>query len=103
MTGWHVWWKRSGARELRRIFMEEWDPIGVRGVREAADEYDTYVGQGGRRRRAGARVGETADYTTWVEQDHMGLGPSDAVRPRNQAFAARLKAWYAEAMTSKGS
>ena len=25
--------------------MEEWDPIGVRGVPEAADEYDTYVGK----------------------------------------------------------
>jgi len=83
--------------------MEEWDPIGVRGVREAADEYDTYVGQVGRRLREGATVDEIADYLTWVEQDHMGLGPSDAVRPRNQAFAARLKAWYAEAMTSKGS
>ena len=25
--------------------MEEWDPIGVRGVPEAADEYDAYVGK----------------------------------------------------------
>ena len=25
--------------------MQDWDPIGVRGVPEAADEYDDYVGK----------------------------------------------------------
>jgi len=80
--------------------MEEWDPIGVRGVPEAADEYDTYVGQIGRRLHDGATVDEIADYLTWVEEDHMGLGPSDAARTSNQAFAARLNTWYAEAMAS---
>jgi hypothetical protein len=33
-----MWWKRSGARELRQLFMDEWDPIHIRGVPEAADE-----------------------------------------------------------------
>ena len=40
-----MWWKRSGARELRQLFMDEWDPIHIRGVPEAADEYTlTLVG-----------------------------------------------------------
>ena len=25
--------------------MREWDPIGVAGIPQAADEYDTYVGK----------------------------------------------------------
>jgi hypothetical protein len=32
---------RAGVRE---VLMREWDPIGVSGVPEAADEYDRYVG-----------------------------------------------------------
>jgi hypothetical protein len=48
----------------------------------------------------GATVDEIADYLTWVEEDHMGLGSSDAARTSNQAFAARLNTWYAEAMAS---
>lgn len=30
--------------EFRRILMEQWDPIGVNGISEAADEYDSYIG-----------------------------------------------------------
>jgi hypothetical protein len=34
--------------------MDEWDPIHVRGVPEAADEYDAYLGQIASRLREGA-------------------------------------------------
>jgi len=44
-----MWWKRKGQRELRALLMEEWDPIGVSGVAEAADEYDSYLLQLARR------------------------------------------------------
>ena len=98
-----MWWKRSGARELRRILMEEWDPIGVKGAPEAADEYDRYVGQIGSRLHNGAMAEEIAAYLTWVEEAWMGLGLSTAARSRNQAVAARLCAWYAEAMSADGS
>jgi len=30
--------------QIRRILMTEWDPIGVDGIPEAADEYDSYIG-----------------------------------------------------------
>ena len=36
--------RRWGAR-LREVFMAEWDPIGVKGVPDAQDEYDHYVGK----------------------------------------------------------
>ena len=103
LADWHMWWKRSGARELRRILMDEWDPIGVQGVPEAADEYDSYVGQIGSRLRDNATAEEIASYLTWVEEDRMGLGPSAAARSRNQALAVRLHAWYADAMAAEAS
>jgi hypothetical protein len=35
---------RNIRRQIRRVLMEYWDPIGVNGIPEAADEYDGYVG-----------------------------------------------------------
>lgn len=29
LSAWRAWWKRNGEQELRRLLMEEWDPIGV--------------------------------------------------------------------------
>jgi hypothetical protein len=29
--------------EIERILLREWDPIGVDGIPEAADEYDSYA------------------------------------------------------------
>jgi hypothetical protein len=37
----------DGARGLRRVLMDEWDPIGVAHSVEAQDEYDTYLGISG--------------------------------------------------------
>jgi hypothetical protein len=39
-----MWWKRVGGRELRELLMRSWDPIGVSGWPDAADEYDSYMG-----------------------------------------------------------
>ena len=103
LQDWHMWWKRYGAAELRATLMEEWDPIGVSEIPEAADEYDSYLGQLGSRLRADAPADEIAAYLTEVEEVHMGLGHSPAARKRNEAFAARLKAWHARAMTPDGS
>jgi hypothetical protein len=95
-----MWWKRHGAAELRAILMAEWDPIGVRGVPEAADEYDSYLGQLGSRLRADAPADDIAAFLTEVEEVHMGLGLSPTARSRNEALAGRLKAWHARATTA---
>jgi hypothetical protein len=34
---------RESRARVREILMRDWDPIGVAGIPEAADEYDTYV------------------------------------------------------------
>jgi hypothetical protein len=100
LADWHMWWKRRGARELRRILMEEWDPIRVRGVPEAADEYDAYLGPLVARLREGASAGAVAEYLTEVEEDRMGLGKSSPMRERNRKLAARLLAWYSQEMAA---
>jgi hypothetical protein len=97
LEDWHRWWKKTGAGELRRILMEEWDPIGVRGVPEAADEYDGYLGPLAARLREGASAEVIAGYLSEVEEDRIGLGESATSRKRNQALAARLRAWHDQA------
>lgn len=89
-------WKRSGAAQLRSILLEEWDPIGVRRVPEAADEYDSYLGQIGARLREAKTADEIAGYLTDVEKVRMGLGISEAARTRNAALARRLIDWHAQ-------
>ena len=95
-----MWWKQRGARELRRILMEEWDPIHVREVAEAADEYDGYLGPVASRLREEASAEEIASYLTEVEEVRMGLGRSPAARKRNRVLAVQLRAWYAEEMAA---
>lgn len=97
LSDWHMWWKRSGARELRQMLMDEWDPIGVAGVPEAADEYDSYLGQIGERLRAGATADALGDYLVWVEEDRMGLTSTAEARERDRELGARLITWYAVA------
>jgi hypothetical protein len=80
--------------------MDEWDPIGVRGIPEAADEYDGYLGPLASRLREGASVDAVAEYLTEVEEDRMGLGESFAGRERNEALAARLLGWYGQEMSA---
>jgi hypothetical protein len=76
--------------------MEEWDPIGVRGVPEATDEYDSYLGQIGKRLREAQGADEIAAFLTDLEEVRMGLGVSDAARKRNIVLAQRLVDWHTE-------
>ena len=69
--------------------MEEWDPIGVRDIPEASDEYDSYLGPIASRLRKGATADELAAYLTEVEEVQMGLGESAAAQMRNRAVAHR--------------
>ena len=84
LAEWHLWWKRSGARELRRLLMDGWDPIGVRDIPEASDEYDSYLGPIASRLRKGATADELAAYLTEVEEVQMGLGESAAANEESR-------------------
>jgi cytochrome P450 len=98
-TEWQRWWRWHGAKELRSLLLEHWDPIGVRNSPGAWDEYDSYMLPLVRKLRSGADAGEVAGYLAAVQSASMGLPATpDALR----AVADRLVTWYANAMTSSG-
>jgi len=58
---------------IAKVLMNEWDPIGVRGVDEAKDEYDGYVGGAFRLLEAGAGEEELANHLHTIETNRMGI------------------------------
>ncbi len=65
-----------------------WDPIGVRGIAEAADEYDSYAEPLLELLELGSPADELAAYLTAVESERMGLA---AHRGKNEDVAALLR------------
>jgi hypothetical protein len=97
LAGWQDWWKHFGAVELRHLLLVWWDPIGVYGVPQAIDEYDTYSGQIARMLREGSDARVIAEYLGDVTADMMGLSRA----PAHDAEAARrIVEWYERAMVS---
>jgi hypothetical protein len=75
--------KLTRAREIQeaigQILLQDWDPIGVRDVPEAQDEYDGYVGGVYRLLASGASPQAVAEHLCAVERDRMGLGRAQTV------------------------
>jgi hypothetical protein len=53
--------------------MEEWDPIGVKDMPEAEDEYDSYIGGMFELLERKAPGHELAEYLRRIEIDRIGL------------------------------
>jgi hypothetical protein len=72
---------------IREVLMQEWDPIGIADIPEAADEYDSYIGEvyGVLIRRE--PLYKMIDYLWWVETQHMGLSGN---RRKTELVAERL-------------
>jgi hypothetical protein len=68
---------RAVQESIREILLREWDPIGVRDIPEAQDEYDGYVGGVYRLLANGASVEEIAAHLASIQRDSMGIS-SDA-------------------------
>lgn len=64
---------RAGKVEIRRVFLEQWDPIGVRDEPNAQDEYDSYLGGMYDLLSRDALEAEVAAYLHGIETDRMGL------------------------------
>jgi hypothetical protein len=101
LADWHTWWKQDGARELRALLMDHWDPIGVAGIPEAADEYDTYVGHIAGMLRQGMPADEISEYLHHVRAVLIGLGGWPEMDLREPEVATRVSAWYERAMRSR--
>jgi hypothetical protein len=53
--------------------MAEWDPIGVDGIPEAADEYDSYIAGVYELLAAEATAAAISDFLRGIEVDRMGM------------------------------
>jgi hypothetical protein len=79
--------------QIRRILMAEWDPIGVDGIPEAADEYDSYIGGLYQLLEQGASEPSICAHLRNIEVDAMELvdGKAQPLLPeakRNAAVSA---------------
>jgi hypothetical protein len=86
-------WSRRNRVQVRELFWQHWDPIGVNDCENAEDEYDTYAD------RAYAMLmdenrsaDEITDYLYFISSDHMGLGQSQALKNLAIEIADRLVA-----------
>ena len=62
-------------RMVKLILLWVWDPIGVRGIEEAVDEYDSYALPVFELLERGSSSQEVAAYLTHVESERMELKP----------------------------
>ena len=72
---------------LRDLVMSEWDPIGVKNIPEAADEYDAYLGEIRQLVVTRASTQNIFEYLWQLETQHMGLTGD---RARTMKFAENL-------------
>jgi hypothetical protein len=66
---------REIQEAIRLVLLRDWDPIGVRDVPEAQDEYDGYVSGVYRLLVSGATLSELAEHLLQIERESMRLSP----------------------------
>jgi hypothetical protein len=76
------------CQRVRSILLTDWDPIGIRDVSGAGDEYDAYVVPIAKRLMAGDRPSEVAKYLLETEVGSLGLNGN---APRARAIAEKLR------------
>ena len=81
---------RESKRQMRLLLME-WDPIGVAGVPEAADEYDCMISPLLHLLFEGADANSLARWISQERSCHFGLGPDEAGDMR---LAESLATWW---------
>ncbi len=74
--------------EIKDIMLRDWDPIGIQDVREASDEYDSYVPSVYKLLISQKPIHEIFEYLWWVETEHMGLIGD---RQATEAIAKKLQ------------
>lgn len=75
---------REIRRQIRRVLLEKWDPIGI--SEDSPDEYDMYFGSVYELLKRDAEVGEIIEYLRWVESSRMELNSPE--HKRNAAAIA---------------
>ena len=79
---------------MEEVLHYMWDPIGVAGVPEARDEYDSYATHVFSLLIREAPSHEIADYLLATETEAMGLALSEASRQRASDVTEALRRWH---------
>lgn len=91
---------REHRLTVRLILMEHWDPIGVKGIEDASDEYDVYVDHVYvMMMDEQASANEIADYLFETATNHMGLSNTARLRAVSEQAARMIVARRAEIET----
>jgi hypothetical protein len=73
--------RQARAKEIQRaigeVLLRNWDPLGVKDVPEAKDEYDSYVGGVYRLIASGASAKQIAEHLVRLETDRLGYPDTD--------------------------
>jgi hypothetical protein len=73
--------KEERAQEIQRaiaeVLLRNWDPIGIKDVPQAQDEYDAYVGGVYRLLASGATARQIAEHLARLEAEQLGFADTD--------------------------
>jgi hypothetical protein len=75
--------------------MTYWDPIGVNGIPEASDEYDSYLGPLAEKLREGADAHGVSEYLSEIQRKRMEI-PASADQLAD--VGERVAGWYSVEM-----
>jgi hypothetical protein len=82
---------RENRAEVRKLLLREWDPIGVKHVPEASDEYDAYVGEVYVMLMDDLANAAAIEARLWdIATGHMGITPAQWLRDRCATTALQL-------------
>ena len=73
------------------ILMTHWDPIGVNGIPEASDEYDSYLGPLAKKLREGADARGVSEYLSKIQTERMEI---PATPDQLTDVGERVVGWY---------
>jgi len=59
------------------VLLKNWDPIGIKDVPQARDEYDAYVGGVYRLLASGATAKQIAEHLVRIETEQIGFADTD--------------------------
>lgn len=81
----------ENRRIVRALLMEEWDPIGVRGIPAASNEYDRYADTVYVMMMDGnANAADIEDYLVEIASNYIGLGRKPYILERSRSVAGKL-------------
>lgn len=77
--------------QIRRILMRDWDPIGIDGISQAEDEYDSYIPKLYHLLIANRPLLEIEEYLFDTVDKRMGMSPPATLEHMRPAAEALMR------------